>query len=46
MKVLKKEHDSIFLNPASGAYLSDNPYYDIEISNNLPNASSVCDFCH
>jgi len=45
-KTLKKEHDSIFLNPLSGAYLTDNPYYDIEISKNLPDASMVCDFCH
>lgn len=30
------EYDSIFSGPA-GEYKIDNPYYDIEIHNNLPN---------
>ena len=49
---LENEHDSLF-KKSDGKYRVDNPYYDIEIHNNLPDATpgifynikAKCDFC-
>ena len=50
-EVLQKEFDSIFLD-SRGNYDVENPYYDIEIHNNLPtiqgtiyNSKPTCDIC-
>ena len=44
-ETLRREHDSIFINPLNGGYLRDNEYYDIELSKTPEEESEVCDFC-